>query len=79
MLGMGEFESQYFAGGKLYIDEEREFYAALGMRKLISFKGALGTLLNPIKAYKGFKQMGARLKVSLFPCTSICASGCMSW
>ena len=57
-LGVGEFETKYFKSGQLYMDEEREFYAYLGNRKLNPLKA----LLNPFKAYRGFKELGARLK-----------------
>ena len=44
-LGVGEFESKYFPGGALYLDEPKVFYEFLGNRKLNPF----GALLNPFK------------------------------
>jgi hypothetical protein len=59
-LGVHEFQTKYFQGRPIYLDEARVFYEALGNRKLTdSFK--FSALLKPWQLYSSFKQMGRRL------------------
>lgn len=58
-LGVAEFQSKYFAGYPLYLDEERAFYNALGNRKITS---DLEGSWNPLTVWQGFKSIGERIK-----------------
>ena len=55
--GLEEFHSQYFPF-PLYLDEELKFYEAFGKGSI--FAGM--SLWNPIKIYRGMKEIGKRLK-----------------
>lgn len=58
-LGVGEFQSKYFQGYPLYLDEAKAFYTALGNRKITSdLKGSW----NPLEVYQGLKSIGERIK-----------------
>mmetsp|Transcript_63093 Transcript_63093/g.150397 ORF Transcript_63093/g.150397 Transcript_63093/m.150397 type:complete len:146 (-) Transcript_63093:99-536(-) len=54
-LGVAEFQKKYFSD-PLYLDEENNFYKALGSRKL-----SLPSW-NPFKLWSGWKKLTARLK-----------------
>ena len=61
MLGLADFEEQYFCGG-LYHDAERVFWTALGNKPIFTF-GTIGkALINPLKARREMKAMGERMK-----------------
>jgi len=61
MLGIAEFEDEYFCG-PIWHDEERVFWQALGNKPIFTF-GSLGkALINPLKARREMKEMGARFK-----------------
>ena len=61
MLGVDEFEKQYFCG-PLFHDPERIFWTALGNKPIFGL-GTLGQmLLNPLKARREMKEMGERMK-----------------
>ena len=61
MLGLSDFEEQYFCGS-LYHDAERVFWTALGNKPIFTF-GTLGkALINPLKARREMKAMGERMK-----------------
>ena len=61
MLGLSDFEEQYFCGG-LYHDPERVFWTALGNKPIFTF-GTIGkALINPLKARREMKAMGERMK-----------------
>ena len=57
-LGVETFQKEYFPY-PLYLDEDQGFYKALGERSII--KDLEGTW-NPIKFWKGLKDIGQRLK-----------------
>ena len=57
-LGVSTFQKEYFPY-PLYLDEDLGFYRALGERSII--KDLEGTW-NPIKFWKGLKEIGVRLK-----------------
>lgn len=54
-LGIGEFDSQYFSCGTLYLDEDRALFDCLGNRKISL---PMGKLLNPFR----WKEVRADLK-----------------
>lgn len=61
ILGVAAFQREYFGNRPLYLDEDREFYAFLGNRKLLS----PWMLLKPWKIFGvvGWaKNIGSRLK-----------------
>lgn len=58
-LGVAEFQSKYFAGYPLYLDESKAFYNALGNRKITS---DLEGSWNPLTVWQGFKSIGERIK-----------------
>lgn len=61
MLGLADFETQYFCG-PLYHDPERVFWTALGNKPIFTL-GTLGrAIINPLKARREMKQMGERMK-----------------
>merc|ERR1712025_389118 len=41
VLGVGEFQRDYFRGSELYLDEDKAFYAYLGNRRLLTLGGTL--------------------------------------
>jgi len=59
-LGVAEFQNKYFPGADLYLNEGREFYEALGNRKISLPIGQM--LLNPLKVWREFKNLGERIK-----------------
>ncbi|KAJ8601302.1 hypothetical protein CTAYLR_007222 [Chrysophaeum taylorii] len=61
VLGVGEFQRDYFKND-LFLDEERDFYAYLGNRKLITLRSALGALLRPDKFYRGLRAVNQRVE-----------------
>jgi len=56
-LGVSEFAKKYFPSGEVYLNEENIFWKALGSRKFTSQRPAS---YNPIKIYKGIKEIGRR-------------------
>jgi hypothetical protein len=58
-LGIGEFADKYWEGNPLYQDKDRAFFTFLGNKKLSI---PLKSLLNPIRAYRELKALGARMK-----------------
>jgi AhpC/TSA antioxidant enzyme len=54
--GLLEFYDQYF-NYPLYMDSSTQFYSALGSRKITTL-----STWNPMRMYRGFKAMSARLK-----------------
>jgi len=61
VLGVGAFEQDYFPY-PLYLDSDKGFYAYLGNRKLVTPRLFFGALLNPIRAYRGVKSLGERIR-----------------
>lgn len=62
-LGVEEFQTDYFGGRALYLDESKSFYEFLGNRKLISLSTFFSwKLLKPWEIYSDFKAMGKRLE-----------------
>lgn len=61
-LGVAAFETEYFKGGKLYLDEDKAFYQHLGNRKLISAGGFFRALWRPLTTYRGLKDVSKRLE-----------------
>lgn len=61
MLGVADFETQYFCG-PLYHDEERVFWEALGNQPIFTLGGLGKALLNPLKVRRDLKAMGERMK-----------------
>lgn len=61
LLGLEEFEKQYFCG-PLYHDPERCFFDALGNEPIFTLGGIGKALLNPLKARREMKEMGERQK-----------------
>lgn len=59
ILGVGEFQSNYFKDYPVYLNEGKEFYSYLGNKSL--FKQKLWTW-NPFALYTSFKNLGTRLK-----------------
>lgn len=57
-LGVGEFASKYFANGEVFLDENQDFYEALGSRSITSVKLKSW---NPIKIFKEFRDMSKRM------------------
>ena len=57
-LGVSEFQSKYFNGFPLYLDETKAVYSALGDRKITSLKGSW----NPFVVWQGLKSIGERIK-----------------
>lgn len=57
-LGVGEFASKYFANGEVFLDENQDFYKALGSRSITSVKLKSW---NPIKIFKEFRDMSKRM------------------
>lgn len=53
--GLMEFSTKFFPH-PLYMDESQQVYEALGRRKITTFR-----TWNPIRLYRGFKAMKARL------------------
>ena len=39
MLGVNEFQSKYFGGNALYLDEEKAFYSFLGNKNIFTLGG----------------------------------------
>jgi len=62
VLGVGEFERDYFAGGALFLDRDRALYEYLGNRKLVTIRGVLASLVRPLKTYRSLKSIGERMK-----------------
>lgn len=58
-LGVREFQTKYFDGNPVYIDEQKRFYNALGNRKLL--RDTMPTW-NPFKLYSAFRKLSKRLK-----------------
>ena len=58
-LGVGDFARKYFPNGDVYVNENGALWEVLGNRKFSSQK--LSTY-NPIKIFKGIKEMGKRQK-----------------
>jgi hypothetical protein len=62
VLGVGEFERQYFGGGAVYLDEGKQFYGFLGDRKLISTRNVFKALVRPLKTWRSLRAVGDRMK-----------------
>mmetsp|Transcript_63930 Transcript_63930/g.169201 ORF Transcript_63930/g.169201 Transcript_63930/m.169201 type:complete len:147 (-) Transcript_63930:405-845(-) len=54
-LGVGEFQNKYFGGNTLYLDEELQFYKALGGRR-ISLPS-----WSPCALWKVYKEVSGRM------------------
>jgi len=57
-LGVGEFASKYFSNGEVFLDENQDFYQALGARSITSVKLKSW---NPFKIFKEFGEMQKRM------------------
>ena len=62
VLGVGEFQRDYFKGSELYLDEDKAFYAHLGNRRLLTLGGTLKALLLPWRTIRSFRDVGRRMK-----------------
>ena len=62
VLGVGEFERDYFSGGRVYMDSEKKFYSYLGDRKLITTGNVFKALIRPLKTWRSLKAVGERMK-----------------
>lgn len=62
MLGIKEFADGYFGCGTLFHDAEKTFVAALGNKPIVSMRDLGKAALNPLKAYRSVKNMGANLQ-----------------
>ena len=62
VLGVGEFQRDYFKGSELYLDEDKAFYAYLGNRRLLTLGGTLKALLLPWRTIRSFRDVGRRMK-----------------
>lgn len=62
MLGIQEFQDNYFKCGPLYHDPERAFWTALGNKPIFTLGGFGKALLNPLKVRRELKAMGERFK-----------------
>eukprot|EP01039_Chlorochromonas_danica_P005645 gene5645-6227_t len=58
-LGVGEFQSKYFQGFPLFLDQEKKFYSFLGDKSLLSQPWRSW---NPFTLYSDFQSMNNRLK-----------------
>ena len=58
VLGVSEFERQYFGGGAVYLDEGKQFYGFLGDRKLISTRNVFKALVRPLKTWRSLRAVG---------------------
>jgi len=61
LLGVAEFESEFFCG-PLHQDPEREFYKHLGSLPIFTWGGLGRALLNPLRAKRELDELGERLK-----------------
>lgn len=61
VLGVGEFQRDYFKGSDLYIDEDKAFYAYLGNRRLLTLGGTLKALLLPWRTVGAIRDIGKRM------------------
>lgn len=59
-LGVSDFAKKYFPSGEVYLNEENIFWKVLGSRRITSQRPAS---YNPIKIYKGIKEIGRRQSV----------------
>lgn len=62
VLGVNEFQSKYFGGNALYLDEEKAFYSFLGNKNIFTLGGLGKALWRPRTAYREFKELGERHK-----------------
>jgi len=62
MLGVAEFEEQYFCGPLYLSDEDRTLYQHLGNQPIFTLGTLARALLNPFKARREMKEMGERMK-----------------
>ena len=60
MLGVAEFEEQYFFGPLYLSDEDRTLYQHLGNQPIFTLGTLARALLNPFKARREMKEMGER-------------------
>ena len=57
MLGVAEFEEQYFCGPLYLSDEDRTLYHHLGNQPIFTLGTLARALLNPFKARREMKEM----------------------
>ena len=62
MLGVAEFEEQYFCGLLYLSDEDRTLYHHLGNQPIFTLGTLARPLLNPFKARREMKAVGERFK-----------------
>ena len=65
ILGVTDFQENYFLNNPVYIDTEKVFYKALGNKSLLSQK--LHSW-NPIKLYSDFNKLSNRIKTKRYSC-----------
>jgi len=65
VLGVTDFQENYFLNNPVYIDTEKVFYKALGNKSLLSQK--LHSW-NPIKLYSDFNKLSNRIKTKRYSC-----------
>ena len=56
-LGVHEFQTKYFGGNPIYLDEDRKFYDILGNRSLLNQR--LHTW-NPFQLFRDFRELNKR-------------------
>jgi hypothetical protein len=59
--GLMDFSQNHFSGFDLYLDEELNFYKALGERKL-GLSTLLGLIMSPLSSWRAMKDIGERQK-----------------
>mmetsp|Transcript_68893 Transcript_68893/g.119571 ORF Transcript_68893/g.119571 Transcript_68893/m.119571 type:complete len:121 (+) Transcript_68893:238-600(+) len=62
MLGVAEFESQYFCGSLYLSDEARTIYQFLGNKKIFTLGSLFKSVLRPWRLRRELKEMGERMK-----------------
>lgn len=62
MLGVAEFEKEYFCGPLYLSDDARMLYEFLGSKPAVTLGTLRKMIFNPIKAWRGAREMSKRLK-----------------
>jgi hypothetical protein len=67
VLGVNEFQSKYFGGNALYLDEEKAFYSFLGSKNIFTLGGLGKARALSLSRTRRANERVARVRIEISP------------